>query len=146
MATRYAQIVNGLVHWIFDDASLYASYQETAAELGLTFLEITDDSVQEGWSYDGSAFAAPVIPSPTLAPISLEPIDFKRLFAPAEYVALKASTDANVQFFLYLLDTPSVTRVVLSDALVTNGVNYCASQSLITADRAVRILSGQSPV
>lgn len=145
MPTRYGQIVNGEVHWIFADAELYARYQETAQALGLTFLEITNDSVQEGWAYDGQAFTAPVIPDPPAPQIVLDPLGFKRLFTAAEYVGLKASPDAQVQFFLYLLDTPGVSRVVLSDALVSNGVNYCALQGLITADRAAAILAGTPP-
>jgi len=65
---RYAQILYGKAHWIFEtDETLEQLYQRFAPDI--VFVDITDKpEVQEGWDYDGVNFTAPqdepVVPQP----------------------------------------------------------------------------------
>ena len=73
-------------------------------------------------------------------PKNYTPLAFLRLFTAAERIAIRASDDIYVQDFLYLLER-ATTEVVNTDPDTIAGVQYLASQGLITVERASEVLS-----
>lgn len=72
----------------------------------------------------------------------LKVLAFKQLFTADEFAAIAASTDHQVMQFLDMVNTPSITSVTLTDALVSGGVNYLESVAhLIAPGRSAQILS-----
>lgn len=149
MATRYGQIVNQTVHWIFADASLYARYQETATDLGLTFLELADDAVQEGWIYDGAVFSAPPTPAPApLLPAALEPVDFLKHLMTHGGVTLDqigaAKGDANLSGAWVFFD--AVRGGVHKDDPITQQLlGLLRSLSYLASDQALQAVNDAWP-
>jgi hypothetical protein len=60
-------------------------------------------------------------------------------FTPAEFQAINASTDPQVQQFLYALN--HTTQIDLSDAAVVGGVSYLVSINLLAAARVAAIVA-----
>lgn len=78
--------------------------------------------------------AAPVVPN------WIPSHSFVMCFTGAETVAIKASTDAQVQRFMLMLQV--APQVDLNSSVVINGVNYLASINLIASARVAQILAG----
>ena len=64
---RYAQILNGKVHWIFEDDMTLEEIGQTKYNLEqIQLVDITNiTDAQEGYEYDGVKFIVPFIPQPT---------------------------------------------------------------------------------
>ena len=64
---RYAQILNGKVHWIFEDEITLEELGQQKFNLNqIHLVDITNlQDVQEGYDYDGVNFIAPTVPQPT---------------------------------------------------------------------------------
>jgi hypothetical protein len=80
-----------------------------------------------------------VTPSPAI----FTPLQFVYLFTQPEQLAIAASTDPQVKLFLTM--GAAAKEIDLSSELTINGVNYLASQGLITSERAAAILASSAP-
>lgn len=67
------------------------------------------------------------------------PLEFLRRFTMQERAAIRSSSDAIVQDFMYLLDRAS--EVVTDDPDTINGLSYLVSLGLMTDARATEVLS-----
>ncbi len=63
--------------------------------------------------------------------------DFIMAFTPAELTAIRASTDGNVQQFLFALQVTG--GVNLNSTSINDDLNFLVSKSLLTANRATTI-------
>ena len=109
---------------IIDEADL--------AEQGRLWVVLPADPTGQVWDRATQAFvAAPVVPKP------LPRLKFIQRFTAAEFMAIRASADPEVQFFLYQMESsPTVTP---QDAAVQAGLAYLVSVKLLTAARATVI-------
>ena len=64
---RYAQILNGKVHWVFEDSMTLEEIGQVKYNLKqIQLIDITNEAdVKEGYDYIDGAFVAPVDPQPT---------------------------------------------------------------------------------
>lgn len=98
-------------------------------EQGRTWITLPGDPSGLIWDQPTQAFVTPPPP-----PTRLAKIDFIQRFTAQEFVALRSSSDVEVQYFMYQVD--NAIYVVPSDATVQQALQYCASISLLTAARA----------
>lgn len=101
-------------------------------EQGRTWISLSGPPAGQQWSRTSQTFVAP----PTL-PTLLSKLVFVQRFTAQEFVGLRASADANVLYFMYLLDNAVSIRP--SDTLVQNALQYCASLGLLVVARAAVI-------
>lgn len=82
--------------------------------------------------------------TPPASPLWVSTYQFVLLFTAAETTAIRTSTDANVQHWLFAL---SMTQQIdLNDtAIVQPGLAYLASLGLITSARMAQIIANQPP-
>lgn len=86
---KYAQILNGKVHWIFeDDLTLEQLGQQKYNLEQITLVDITDNAdVQEDYDYDGTSFTAP---TKTLVEVQAAAIsELKSFLTKTDYQAIK---------------------------------------------------------
>lgn len=60
-------------------------------------------------------------------------------FTPAEFAAIRASTDSAVQEFMYAL--LGIQQISLADPVIVNGVNYLVSINLLASSRVAAIMA-----
>ncbi len=87
-----------------------------------------------GW--DPATLTTITVVPPTPANF-LASYDFIMAFTPSELTAIRASTDGNVQQFLFALQVTG--GVNLNSTAVNDDLNYLISKSLLTANRATAI-------
>lgn len=75
-----------------------------------------------------------------VAPHTVEPLAFLKRFTQAERIAIKASSDVQVQDFLLLI-TAAKDYIDLDDTNVTNGLAYLVALGLLTEARKAEILT-----
>lgn len=77
---RYAQILNGKAHWIFD-ADEKPDFAPNIILVDITGL----NDIQEGWDYDNETgeFTAPIIPAPVL--VEPQPTIEEKILAENQY-------------------------------------------------------------
>ena len=133
--TIYAvyQIEDGRLVSSANDPAKVASADILAAR-GYGVAQRPDSEINGVWNPAALAFGPAPSPLATITTYA-----FVLRFTAAEYAAVKASADANVQHLMFALATAQV--VDLTDPVVQQGVGYLASVGLLTADRATAILS-----
>lgn len=94
-----------------------------------------------GWTYDGSAFAAPPAAPPAAADPRIPRDDFIERFVPEEWLdgQQRAQTDANLAMALALLMGKPDGVVDLSSPRVAQALGYMATIGVLTPDRAAAI-------
>lgn len=130
---KFAQILQGKVHWIGE----YDSPPDFHSNAGL-FVEIEDEQIKEGWSYDMGVFIA----TPALDPITIiSNTDLWDRFLVAEQESLVDSASKQIKRFLYELRIKTV--VDLSAEKLVIAINALESAGIIGAGRATKILEAQ---
>ncbi|MEX1197811.1 MAG: hypothetical protein WEB57_08140 [Pseudohongiellaceae bacterium] len=110
--------------------------------------ESVPDQVERRWRLVDGEWKAPEPSIPTdrdpKDTPAISPVDFMLLFTSQERVAIKAAreNDQIVADFFDLLEDPRLDRVRLSQPAVQEGVQYLATQALITEARRDEILQG----
>jgi len=119
-----------------DDTSPVASAQVLAAN-GLTALRNqTALGPGQTWSISGGAVVIAAAPTPANV---INTFDFVMAFTAAELAAIRASTDNNIQQFLFAMQ---VTQGVnLNSTTIANALSYLVSKSLLTSARETAILA-----
>jgi hypothetical protein len=127
---RYAQLSGGVVHYVIDS--------ETDPD-GINGEWIACGNAGPGWTYDGSNFAAPVIPPAPTVPWTKK--EFLLKFTPAEYAAIKAATlvDATLDYYWSLFTVAQ--DVVKTDPVTIAGINALEAAGLLAVGRAAEILA-----
>lgn len=128
--TRYAQLSGGVVHYVIDS--------ETDPD-GINGQWIACGNAGPGWTYDGSNFAAPVIPPAPTVPWTKK--EFLLKFTPAEYAAIKAATlaDATLDYYWSLFTVAQ--EVVKTDPVTIAGINALEAAGHLAVGRAAEILA-----
>lgn len=109
---------------------------------GVTLMPMSSmpSSLQVGSTRDGEGTWSP----PAFEPLSTYTfLQFMALFTPTEQAAIVNSTDTQVKLFVMMATGSGGLQ--LSNPEVITGVNYLASVSILTAQRAIAILAGHSP-
>lgn len=100
----------------------------------------------EGTRWDGKTFVE--MPVPAVRVVSK--LAFSQLFTQAERMAIRARRGASDTVAAIIEDFYSMLAfaedVNLDHAMTQAGINFMASQGLLTADRAAAILANQPPV
>lgn len=146
--SKYARIVNGLAVDVCTDPK--AQFHPL---LAADFVQVPD-GVLVGWTYDGKTWAAPAAvaqPAPSVAEVgNLQPTppEFLLLLTLTERAAIRAAgaTDPVVADLLSMINDSRLTYVDLANVSVQEAVLYMTGKpSLLTKDRAERVLSGLPP-
>jgi len=94
-------------------------------------------------AWDAASKTVVVVAAP-VQPLWISSYQFILLFTPAETTAIRTSTDANVQHWLFALSVAQ--QVDLHDtSTVQPGLGYLASLGLITSARMAQIIANQPP-
>jgi hypothetical protein len=136
---HYAIIENGAIVSviIWDGVAPYAP----PAGATLTPLSQLPAGVGAGWTQGASgAWAAPA-PTPQLAGLTF--LQFMALFTAAEQAAIVSSGDPQVKLFVIMAS--GAGEIDLTNAEVTQGVDYLAGAGLVTSAETTRILAGIAP-
>lgn len=137
----YATATGALVSWCPNDTDPVAPAATLAANglasmSGLPALDATH-------AWDAASKTVVVVAAP-VQPLWVSSYQFILLFTAAETTAIRASTDANVQHWLFALSVAQ--QVDLNDtATVQPGLGYLASLGLITSARMAQIIANQPP-
>ncbi len=128
--TRYAQLSGGVVHLVID-----SPFDPD----GINGQWIDCGNAGPGWTYDGSTFAAPVIPPAPAVPWTKK--EFLLKFTPAEYAAIKAATlaDATLDYYWSLFTVAQ--EVVKTDPVTIAGINALEAAGHLAVGRAAEILA-----
>lgn len=109
---------------------------DTLNAAGLTAIPLSGNPAGQVWNPNTKAFAAPPAkPNPTV----IRALDFVKRFAPAEYQAMRASTDPQVAMFLLEMQFAPGGMVDLSTTDVKNGLEYLVSVNILTTARQTAI-------
>jgi hypothetical protein len=105
---------------------------DTLTANGYSAITLTSDPTGQAWDPVNKVF------NPAPAPQNSYPTwQWFARFTPQEIAAVRASTDVNVQAYLFQLSVTS--QVVPQSAQVQQGLAYCVSIGLLTQDRATII-------
>ena len=127
MAVEWYAIVDGDGDLI-STGTVIATPEELAAQ-GYHALLLPGDPNGLLWDKATQSFVAPPIPNTILPKIT-----FIQRFTAAEFAAIRASTDPEVQFFMYQLD--NATTVEPQGADVQGALAYLVQIGLLTQARA----------
>jgi len=77
----------------------------------------------------------------------LTPVQFKTLFKPQEYIAIKAlkATDPMVDYFFDILDDPRCTKIEMFASSTKDALLYFVGLSILDESRVSEILQAQVP-
>jgi hypothetical protein len=104
----------------------------TLSAAGYTALTLAADPTGQVWNPSTQTFSAPPAPQN-----SYPTWTWLQRFTPAEIAAIRASTDQQVQAFLFMLQfTETVTPL---DPVIQGGLEYVGSLGLLTAPRVAII-------
>jgi hypothetical protein len=98
----------------------------------LTVITLSGDPAGQVWDV-GSRTFQPAVPPPNTYP----KLVWIQRFTAGEFTALRNSTDSNVMFLLYQVD--SADTVTPQDTVVQAGLSYAVSIGLLTSARAALI-------
>ena len=134
--TRYALLSTPDTNGVYTVDTVIASAEAPAPELGDW---VTCGNAGPGWTYDGSNFAAPVIPPAPTVPWTKK--EFLLKFTPAEYAAIKAATlaDATLDYYWSLFTVAQ--EVVKTDPVTIAGINALEAAGHLAVGRAAEILA-----
>lgn len=111
------------------------SVQPTSLPAGMAY--VTESTRQNGnvWNPSTLTFSPPPN-SPVMSTL-----DFLNRFTSTERQAIRASTDVNVQDFLWMLQFPQGQNVDLTNPTLIAGMDYLVSVNLLTATRQTAIMT-----
>jgi hypothetical protein len=140
----FARIADGIVAELFTPPTGVALAQCFVASLVSSFVAVPAGvTPQQGWTFDGTTFAAPVIASPPAAPPPTV-LTFNQLisqFTPQEQGALATAAQSNPQIFLWMTMGAAANRVDLADPQTTGGMDVLEAAGILTAARCDEILT-----
>lgn len=135
---KYAQIVAGRVHGLFE----YAELPEFSSEIVMVPLP-NDSPVQPGWLYDGNEFTAPQ-PAPSAVVTQITRLAFLSRFSDAEAVALDlaslGATVAAATMRRYLSKVDAASFIDLKREDTRAGVTALEAMGILAPGRALEIL------
>lgn len=144
---NYARIIDNVAVDVSTDPS--TSFHP---DLAREFVKVPDQ-VQPGWTTDGKAWSAPVVPTPTpvaeTGNLQPTPPEFMLLLTLQERAAFRAAAEKDpvAADLLSLLSDARLTYVDLANSGVQEAVQYMTTTDpqLLTEARAKRILAGLPP-
>lgn len=143
--TKHARIIDDVAVDVVDgDPTTFFT-----ADLAAEFVPVPDNIVP-GWRLDDGTWTAPVISeTPISEPLPLRrtvftPPEFLLLFTAAERVAIRAARPTNpvIADWLAILEDPRLSEVDVTRQSTRDGLDYLASENLITPARAAEIGTG----
>lgn len=136
--TVYARIAGNVVVELFtppDGVPFAACFVQAIAQ---SFVPVPDGIIPaEGWTFDGTTFAAPVPASPPPPPTVIPSTAFLNRFTQDELAALTG----NPQTLLLLITCAAAGKIDLADAQVTAGINGLTTAGILAPGRADAILT-----
>lgn len=114
--------------------------QVLAPKDGCVYITLADDAASVlGMTWTGSAFV------PATTSITLEPLDFMRLFTQAERIAIRTAAAGSGQLRDWYDQLTFARRVRLDHPEIVAGLQALQGAGLLTAARVTAILAGQPP-
>ncbi|PPQ37071.1 hypothetical protein SAMN06265338_11510 [Rhodoblastus acidophilus] len=140
--TTFARIESGVVVETFEHDSNPSHLFDPA----WTWVECPAGTMCHA-TYDGAKFTNPPSPAPAVAPerpylTVVTRAQFKLLFTPAEYLAIKACSDPAASYFLDIVEDATATTIDLANELVRAAISHLVAVNLLTAERLAEILRG----
>jgi hypothetical protein len=142
MAIYVYEIATGvLVSWCPNDTDPVADPATLAANGLASVSGLPALGPTVAWNPSTKTTQTVAAPTPAL---NVTAAQFVMLFTPAETAAIRASTDPNVQHWLFALSVSPLVN--LNDTTVIQpGLQYLVAQNLITSARMAQIVANQSP-
>ncbi len=137
---KYAQIINGKVHGVFD----YETLPEFASNIEMVSIDGVDPEPKAGWHYDGASFSEPVQPPAPDYGTQVTRLAMRNRFTFQEKVAIETAAESSPSVRVWLKDLEVSTFIDLSRPDTQAGVHQLEVDGLIGAGRADEILN--SPV
>ena len=137
---KYAQIVNGKVHGVFE----YTTLPEFAPNIVMVDVTDANPMPQAGWVYDGSTFSEPVVDAVDYGR-KITNLAMSNRFTAAEEVAIdlasfgETTQAATIRRLMKKMD--QARYIDLSLQQVADGLNYLESVGLLGTGRANEILT-----
>jgi hypothetical protein len=139
-------VVNGVVVGHGSTPITDGSVQIASAIAGATAYQVADNSPADiGWTATLDAlgnptFAPPAPPSKFTTTVTRPQL--KMLFGAAAYIAIAASTDPEVQFFLSIVADPATVEIDMTNPAISGALGYLESINLLTAAQLAAIEQG----
>lgn len=140
--TTHARIISGQAI----DVTTFDPTEAFHADIAVQFVTVPDGT-KNGDLFDGKTWSKPAAaaPAPVLLP-TLTPMTFYLAFKPAERIAIKASTDAEVMEFWDTYQRAERTDTAVDPNLVSvqEGLLYLVQRGVLaSSDRIAQILNGE---
>lgn len=106
------------------------------------WIDLTNVSPEPGidWTYDGSAFAPPVVPADNRPPI-ITKVAFRFRLTDAEYVGILSAAETDAEVASWVETFNMVSGIDLNNQRTKDGVANLVSKNLLTQARANEILT-----
>ena len=134
---KYAQIINGKVHGIFE----YDPLPDFAPNIVMVLVDDVTPEPKAGWFYDGSVF---IEPEPAAAPdygSKISRLAFKLRMTAEERKAIRIASESNSDIFDFMDLLSESAYIDLTDPQTIYGVTLLGSVGLLTENRAYEFLN-----
>jgi hypothetical protein len=134
---KYAQIINGKVHGVFE----YDPLPDFAPNIVMILVDGLPFEPKSGWFYDGEDFSEP---EPAPAPdygSRISRLAFKLRMTADERKAIRVAAESNADLYDFMDLLSDSTYIDLTDPQTIYGVTLLESAELLTKDRAYDLLN-----
>ena len=134
---KYAQIINGKVHGVFD----YDPLPEFAPNIVMVPVDGVTPEPKAGWGYDGAVF---IEPEPEPAPnygTRISRLAFKLRMTADERKEIRVAAESNADLYDFMDLLSDSTYIDLTRAETIAGVSQLEAAGLITSGRGDEVLN-----
>lgn len=108
----------------------------TLTAKGYSVITLSGDPTGQVWDKNSRTFSAPAAAG---NPSKIPTLDFVKRFTPAEYAAMRASTDPQIAMFLLEIDFAPGGLIDLYSPDVVNGLAYLVTANILTSSQQTTI-------
>lgn len=128
---------------IKDNVVSGVAVSDSAMNVGGIWIDITSLDLKpgKGWTYSDGVFIAPSAPTPQEQPKIITKVAMITRFTDEEFVAILTAAKTDVQIEAWYARFNSASQIDLSDPRTVSGMDLLVSKSLLTQERADKILT-----
>jgi len=134
---KYAQIINGKVHGVFD----YDPLPDFAANIVMVLADNVTPEPQAGWFYDGQDFSEPEpAPAPNYG-TRISRLAFKLRMTADERKAIRVAAESNADLYDFMDLLSDSTYIDLTRDVTIAGVGQLEAAGLLALGRGDEVLN-----
>ena len=134
---KYAQIINGKVHGVFE----YNPLPDFAPNIVMVLVDDVTPEPQAGWGYDGTDFSEPEpVPDPNYG-TRISRLAFKLRMTADERKAIRLAAESNADLYDFMDLLSDSTYIDLTRAETVAGVGQLETAGLIASGRGDEVLN-----